>query len=135
MKPKRLLPGHERKLLAGWAYPTMNGTKDAVTKADLDEFIRSYSRPHAWRGTEGIYHALFTDKGATKALARSQPLTVPVLAVDGVNHPFTENTFRQVSAGEVTAVHIEEVGHLVAQEAPESLASAILDFTAKADRK
>lgn len=128
-----LLPGHERALLAEWAYPMMNGTEGSVTEADLDEFVRSYSRPNAWRGTEGIYRALFTDHGATKALAESQPITVPVLAVDGGNHPFTENTFRQVSAGELTAVHIDGVGHLVAQEAPASLAAAILEFTARVD--
>lgn len=129
-----LLPGHERALLADWAYPMMNRTKGSITEADLDEFVRSYSRPHGWRGTEGIYQALFADNGATKALAESRPITVPVLTVDGVNHPFTENTFRQVSAGELTAVHIEGVGHLVAQEGPESLASAILNFTALVDR-
>lgn len=129
-----LLPGHERELLAGWAYPMMSGTAGSVSVTDLDEFVRSYSRPDAWRGTEGMYRAIFTDKGATNLLATSQPLTIPVLTVDGVNYPFTENTFRQVSVGDVTAVHIEGVGHLVAQEAPEALATAMLDFTARVDR-
>ncbi|UZN03297.1 alpha/beta fold hydrolase [Cellulomonas sp. S1-8] len=126
-----LLPGHERELLADWAYPMMNGTPGAVTETDLDELVRTYSRPGAWRGTEGLYRSIFTDDGATRALAESRPIAVPVLTVDGVNHPFTENTFRQVSVGEVTAVHIEGVGHLVAQEAPEALASAILAFVAQ----
>lgn len=129
-----LLPGHERELLADWAYPMMNGTEGSVTAADLQEFIRSYSRPHAWRGTEGRYQAIFSDNGATRALAESHPITVPVLTVDGVNHHITEATFRQVTAGEVTAVRIQGVGHLIAQEAPDSLASAILDFTARVDR-
>ncbi|MGW6129106.1 alpha/beta fold hydrolase [Cellulomonas sp. NPDC055163] len=131
--PSLLLPGRERALLAGWAYPLMNGTEGAVTERDLDELVRTYSRPGAWRGTEGLYQSLFADDGATRALAASRPLTVPVLAVDGVHHPVTASTFRQVTAGELTAVHVEGVGHLVAQEAPEALASAILDLTARVD--
>jgi pimeloyl-ACP methyl ester carboxylesterase len=131
--PAMLLPGHERELLAGWAYPLMTGTHDAVTDGDMDEFVRTYARPNAWRGTEGLYQALFSDNGATKALAEAHPITAPVLAVDGASYPFTENTFRQVAAGEITAAHIQNVGHLVAQEAPEQLAAVIVEFTERVD--
>jgi len=133
--PSMLLPGHERDLLADWAYPMMNGTEGAVTAADLDEFVRAYSRPHAWRGTEGLYRSVFADDGATKALAAASPIGVPVLAVDGVNHPFTSNTFRQVAAGPFNEAHIEGVGHLVAQEAPEELAAVLLEFVDRVDRQ
>jgi hypothetical protein len=44
-----------------------------------------------------------------------------------------ENTFRQVAAGEITAAQIQDVGHLVAQEAPEQLAAVILEFTGRVD--
>jgi pimeloyl-ACP methyl ester carboxylesterase len=131
--PSMLLPVHERDLLAGWAYPLMNGTEGAILETDIDEYVRTYSRPDAWRGTEGLYRALFADAGSTRALAEAHPITVPMLAVDGVNHPFTEQTFRQVAAGDVSAVHIADVGHLVAQEAPEQLAAAVLEFTAGVD--
>jgi pimeloyl-ACP methyl ester carboxylesterase len=127
--PSMLLPGHERELLADWAYPLMCGTPGAVTADDIDEFVRTYSRPHAWRGSEGLYQSIFADRGATKALAEAYPLSVPVLAVDGASHPFTENTLRQVGAAKVIAAHLGGVGHLVAQEAPERLAEAILQFT------
>ncbi|GAA3951312.1 alpha/beta fold hydrolase [Actinoplanes auranticolor] len=126
--PEMLLPGHERQLLAGWAYPMMTATKDAVTDADLDEFVRCYARPHGWRGTAGLYQAIFADAGSTRALAEAHPLTMPVLTVDAVSAPFTEQTFRQVTAGELTAVRLAGVGHLVAQEAPGALAAAILKF-------
>ncbi|MFI9588353.1 alpha/beta hydrolase [Streptomyces sp. NPDC052236] len=126
--PQLLLSGNERRLLADWAYPLMNGTEGAVTEADLDEFTRSYAGPDGWAGTAGLYQSIFTDGGATKALAEAHPLAVPVLAVDGVNVPFTAQTLRQVTAGEVTAVHIEGVGHFVAQEAPEALAAALVKF-------
>jgi pimeloyl-ACP methyl ester carboxylesterase len=131
--PSLLLPGRERTLLAEWAYPMMNGTPGAISDADLDEFVRSYSRADGWRGTESLYRALFTDKGATGKLAETNPIAVPVLAVDGANNPFTATTFRQVSAGEFESVHIDGVGHLVAQEAPERLAAELLRFVAKVD--
>ena len=131
--PAMLLPGHERELLAGWAYPLMTDTQDAVTDDDMNEFVRTYARPNAWRGTEALYQALFSDNGATKALAEAHPIAVPVLAVDGASYPFTESTFRQIAASEITAVHIENVGHLVAQEAPEQLAVEILEFTQRVD--
>jgi pimeloyl-ACP methyl ester carboxylesterase len=128
--PDLLLAGHEREFLAGWAYPLMTGTPGAVTDLDIDEFTRTYARAHGWRGTEGLYRSIFTDDGATRALAATHPLTVPVLTVDAVRPSFTADTFRQVTAGGVTSVHLAGVGHLVAQEAPEALAAEILKFTA-----
>jgi pimeloyl-ACP methyl ester carboxylesterase len=129
-----LLPGHERQLLADWAYPTMCATTDAVTEADIDEFTRSYARPGGWRGTAGLYRStFFADAGGAGVPARAHPLTVPVLTVDAVSAPFTEHTFRQVAAGQVTSVRLEGVGHFVAQEAPEALADAVLDFVAHVD--
>jgi hypothetical protein len=93
--PEILLPGHERQLLARWAYPMMTAVKDAITDGDIDEFTRTYARPDGWRGSEGLYQSIFTDNGQTRALAESQPLAVPVLTVDGVNAPFTKQTFCQ----------------------------------------
>lgn len=132
--PSLLLPGRERELLAEWAYPMMNATDGAILPADLDEFLRTYSRPGAWRGTEGLYRSLFTDDGATTALAEASPLTVPVLTIDGANAPFTELSFRPVAAADFTAIRIDGVGHLVAQEAPAALAEALLGFMGRIDR-
>jgi pimeloyl-ACP methyl ester carboxylesterase len=131
--PTMLLPGRERDLLAGWAYPMMTAVQGSVTDDDLDEFIRTYARPDGWRGTEGLYHSIFTDDGQTRALAEQQALTVPVLTVGSVSAPLTEQTFRAVTAGEVTSVRLERVGHLIAQEAPDALAAAIMEFTAHVD--
>lgn len=134
--PGMLLPGHERELLADWAFPLMNGTEGSLREEDVDEFVRTYARPNAWRGTEGLYRGIFSDGGATRALAESHPIAVPVLTVEAAGHGrITEQTFRQVAAGEVTAVHLEGVGHLIAQEAPEALAAALLEFTGRIDAK
>ncbi|MCD4534872.1 alpha/beta hydrolase [Nocardioides sp. cx-169] len=126
-----LLPGHEREVL-DWAWSVMT-VPGVVTEADAAEYLRTYTRPNAWRGTAGLYRSLFVDAGRTRALAEAAPLTVPVLAVDAVNGPFTEATFRQVRAAGLTSAHLQGVGHLVAQEAPQALAGALLDFTAQVD--
>jgi pimeloyl-ACP methyl ester carboxylesterase len=132
--PEMLLAGHERELLAGWAYPMMTAVKGSVSDGDLDEFARTYARPNGWRGTAGLYQSIFSDGGRIKALAAERPLTVPVLTVDAFSAPFTEQTFRQVTAGEITSVRLEGVGHLVAQEAPGPLAAALLEFVQRVDR-
>jgi pimeloyl-ACP methyl ester carboxylesterase len=132
--PTMLLRGHERELLANWAYPLWTAVKGSVTEDDLDEFTRTYARPDGWRGTEGLYRSIFTDNGQTRALAEKQPLTVPVLTVGSVSAAITEQTFRQVTAGKVTSVRLEGVGHLVAQEAPGALSAAMLEFTEHVDR-
>jgi len=127
-----LMPGHERELIADWAYPRMTGPA-GIDASVVDEVVRTYTRPDAWRGTEGIYRQLFVDDGATRALAQEHPLQLPVLAVDGVNHPFTASTLRQVAADDFEAVRIDDVGHLVAQEDPRALAEVLLTFARRID--
>lgn len=126
--PELLLEGHERDLLTRWAYPTMSSPGYAPSDVDLDELTRTYSRQRGWRGTAGLYQAIYADGGRTRALAERQPLRVPVLTVDAGASSLTERTFRQVAAGEVRSVRLDGVGHLVAQEAPAQLASTLLSF-------
>lgn len=131
--PELFLPGIERRMIADWAYPVMTATEGAVTEADLDEFIRTYARTGGWSGTAVLYREIFADKGTTKALAASSPLSVPVLTVDASSVSATEQTFRSVVTSEVTSLRLREVGHLVAQEAPEELAAAMVEFMARAE--
>ncbi|MCS7476696.1 alpha/beta fold hydrolase [Umezawaea endophytica] len=131
--PGMVLAGHERDFIAEWAFPVMTGAKGVIGDEHVDEFARTFARPDGWRGTEGLYRSIFTDAGQIKALAESRPLTVPVLTVDAFSAPATERTFRQVTAGDVTSVRFEGVGHLVAQEAPETLSAAVLDFVGQVD--
>ncbi|EXG82664.1 alpha/beta fold hydrolase [Cryptosporangium arvum] len=127
------LAGRERTMI-DWAVDLMTAVPGAVTEADLDEFVRTYSRPGGWRGTQGLYRSLLDDAARTRALAESQPLTMPVLAVDGINAPLTETTMRQVTRGDVRAVTIPGVGHLVAQEAPAAFAATVHEFVGSVDR-
>ena len=58
---------------------------------------------------------------------------MPVLAVGAGGGAFTASTMAQVAAGDITSVQLEGVGHYAAQEAPELLSAAILDFLSGVD--
>lgn len=130
--PERFLAGREREMV-DWAVSAMTVAPGGITDADRDELARGYARPDGWRGTQGLYRSSLTGGDRMRALAESRPLSVPVLAVDGINAPFTAETMRQV-AGDVTAVVVPDVGHFVAQEAPAAFATAVGDFVARVDR-
>ena len=68
-----------------------------------------------------------------QGLAQSRPLGMPVLAVGAGGGTFTADTMAQVSAGDITSVQLEGVGHYAAQEAPERLSATILDFLSGVD--
>jgi pimeloyl-ACP methyl ester carboxylesterase len=127
-----LLPGREQAFLADYAIPAMNGTPGAFTADDIEELVRSYSRPNAWAGAAGLYRSLLSEGEEIKGIAAQQQLDVPVLAVGGSSGDFTPNTFTQV-AKDVTPVLLEGIGHFVAMEAPDRLAEALLAFYQKVD--
>jgi len=126
-----LFTGRERELLGQWAFPSMTAVAGSITDADVDEFARTYARPGGWRGAVGLYRSMLGEGDEIRALAGSNPLTVPVLAIGAGGGPFTAETLGQVTVGEVASVQLDGVGHYAAQEAPEDVAAAILDFVAR----
>ena len=128
-----LFPGRERDLLGGWAFPSMTAVPGAISESDVDEFVRVYSRPDGWRGAIGLYQSMLAEGDDLRALAATNPLTMPTLAVGGFGGPLTVGTLSQVTQGEVASVQLDGVGHYVAMEAPDALAHAILHFLADVD--
>ena len=124
--PEMLLAGRERAFLVDYAIPSMNGTPDAFSDADVDEFVRVYARDEGFRGAEGLYRSLLSEGEEIRALA-AKPLSLPLLAVGGGSGAFTTSTFEQVATN-VTPASIEGIGHYVAMEAPDRLAEAMLAF-------
>jgi|ERR1700722_5472850 len=126
--PEMLLVGHEREFLGAWAFPTMTAVQSSITDIDIDEFVRTYSRPDGWRGAIGLYQSMLTEGDSIKALADKKPLTMPVLAIGAGGGPLTAKTASKITSGTVKSVQLEGVGHYAAMEAPEALSIAILDF-------
>jgi pimeloyl-ACP methyl ester carboxylesterase len=128
-----LFPGREREVLGQWAFPSMTAAPGAISQDDVDEFARVYSRTDGWQGAIGLYQSMLVEGEDIRALAASNPLAVPALAVGGFGGPFTAATISHVVQGEVTSVQLDGVGHHVAMEAPKALAEAIESFVGKVD--
>jgi pimeloyl-ACP methyl ester carboxylesterase len=131
--PEMLLVGREHEFLAQFAFPAMSATPGAITEADIAEFARTYSRSDGFRGAIGLYQSMLQEGADITALAADHPLNVPVLAVGAGGGDFTSATFTKAAAGVVRSVSLEGVGHYAAQEAPDELATAVLDFLRDVD--
>jgi pimeloyl-ACP methyl ester carboxylesterase len=131
--PEMLLSGRERAFLADYAFPSLNATAGAFTDDDIDEFVRSYARPHGFSGAAGLYRSMLVEADEIRELA-SPKLGMPVLAVGGGSGDFTPAAMRQV-ATDVTAVSLDGIGHYAAIEAPDRLAEALISFYRNKDSR
>jgi len=131
--PEMLLAGREREFLGQFAFPAMSATSSTITEADIDEFVRTYSRPDGWRGAIGLYQSMLQEGEAIAALVATRKLTMPVLAIGAGGGEFTFTTMSQVASGEVRSVYLEGVGHYPALQAPDKVAEALLDFFSTVD--
>jgi pimeloyl-ACP methyl ester carboxylesterase len=133
--PEMLLAGREREFFGQYAFPSMTATPGAVTDADINEFVRTYSRPDGWRGAAGLYRSMLREGAEIKALAESPGLTAPVLAVGAGGGSFTAGTMSRATSSKIKTVSLYGVGHYAAMEAPEELAEALLTFAGDVDRQ
>jgi pimeloyl-ACP methyl ester carboxylesterase len=125
--PELLLPGHERAFLTKIAYPSMCAVPDAVSEADIDEFVRTYARPNGWRGAVGLYRSMLREGREIQALVQRRKIEAPVLAIGGRGRAFTATTM-QAAAKTVHSVVLDGVGHYIAMEAPRLVAQAMMEF-------
>lgn len=132
--PDLLLTGRERDFLAAM-FRAMTAAPEAVTDEDLDELVRTYARPGAWRGAAGLYRSMLAEGEELRELVARHPVTVPVLAVGAGGGAFTADTLAHVAATPVVTAQLDGVGHYAALEAPEELAAAMLAFLADVDAR
>ncbi|WP_041543946.1 alpha/beta fold hydrolase [Catenulispora acidiphila] len=128
-----LLAGREREFFGQFLFPALCASPEAVSSEDIDEFVRTYSRPDGWRGATGLYRSMLREGAEIQALAQEPGLTMPVLAVGARGGAFTANTMSQTTSAEISSVSLDGVGHYVAMEAPDELAKALLEFTTTVD--
>jgi pimeloyl-ACP methyl ester carboxylesterase len=131
--PDMLLQGRESEFI-GWLFKSMTVVQDAVTDADITEFVRSYKRPNGWRGAEGLYRAMLAEGAEFADFARKQCLEIPVMAVGAGGGDFTASTMAAAFSTKVESVQLSGVGHYAAMEAPYGVAMAVLEFARSVDR-
>lgn len=127
-----LFAGREHELLGTWAFPSMTAVQGSITDADVAEFARVFAREGGWNGAVGLYQSMLAEGEDFRPRATTK-LTIPALAMGGFGGAFTVGTLSQVVAGPIASVEFDGVGHYVALEAPERLATAILEFLAEID--
>ncbi len=132
--PEMLLAGREREFLTKVAYPAMCAVPNAVTVTDVEEFVRTYSRPNGWRGAVGLYQSMLQVGPEIQALAQSHKVNAPVLTIGAGGGTFTANTMAAV-ATTVRSVLLDGVGHYAAMEAPKLIAQAIAEFIEGIDQQ
>ena len=131
--PEILVQGRERDYL-GWFYREFCWQRDAITPADIDEYVRCYSRPGAMRSGFEYYRAIPQDREDNRRLLESGfRLAMPVLALGGAK---TEARGRaeepldslRAIARDVRGGAIAECGHFIPEEQPAVLAERLLEF-------
>lgn len=133
--PEALVAGRERDYL-GWFYGEYAWQRGAIEPADVDEYVRCYSRPGAMAAGFAYYRAIPEDKDDNQAILESGfRLPMPVLALGGAR---TEARGRgeepleslRVIADGVRGGSIAECGHFIAEEQPQALAERLREFFA-----
>jgi pimeloyl-ACP methyl ester carboxylesterase len=129
---EQLVTGRE-DIFFGWEF---DAAARKLPDDVVDYYVRLLSTPDSLRGSFGWYRALETSI-AQNEQRKTRRLAMPVLAIGGAAS-FGEHVgdaLRAV-ADDVQSLVIPDVGHFVAEEAPEEMLAALTAFLApyRADR-
>lgn len=134
--PERLVEGRERDYLS-WFYRAFSWQPDAISSADIDEYLRTYAQPGAMRAGFEYYRSIPRNVADNRALMASGfRLRMPVLAIGGgrteargrADEPAL--SLREI-ADDVEVAVIPDSGHFVPEEQPHLLAERLLQFFAR----
>ncbi len=129
--PAMLWEGREAAMVDHFL-TAMVADPSCITEADKAEYVRGLRKPGGLHGSFGWYREALTTAEQIRA-ATATKLTLPVLALNGqFGHPGVLEQMRLV-AENVTGETIPFCGHLLAEEQPEAVARAILDFAARVE--
>jgi pimeloyl-ACP methyl ester carboxylesterase len=132
--PELLTAGNEREYLS-WHYRGLAYNREAITEADIDTYVRSYSAPGGMRASFEYYRAFPMNAEQNKALSETK-LQIPVLAIGGDIYPalggdlpgnLTLNS-TQALAANVTGITVPLSGHYIAEEQPQFVTEQLSKF-------
>jgi pimeloyl-ACP methyl ester carboxylesterase len=128
--PEMLTRGREKEFLTRFAFRgNYVFQQTAITEADIDEYLRSYTNPEGMAAGFGYYRAFAQDANDNREIGKTQ-LKMPVLAIGGDRNAtgdFTESNMRRV-ADDVKGIILKDCGHFVYDEQPEALVREMLAF-------
>jgi pimeloyl-ACP methyl ester carboxylesterase len=136
--PEVLVKGREREYMS-WFYREFSWRKEAITDADIDEYVRCYSKPGGLTAGFGYYRAIPQDREDNAALLASGfRLNMPVLALGGARPEARGRGLEPLESLRIIADRIEggevpDSGHFVPEEQTEWLADRLLTFFSSVD--
>ena len=131
--PEILVQGREREYL-GWFYREFSWQRGAIGEADVDEYVRCYSRPGALRAGFEYYRSIPTDSTDNRAILESgYRLPMPVLALGGARTEARGRAGEPLESLRAIATNVRggvvsDCGHFIPEEQPEMLAARLLEF-------
>lgn len=126
--PEALIVGRERVFLE-WLFRARSANRAGIEPDAVDEYVRLYSRPDAWRHGLMYYRAIFDTAAQNRATATAK-LAQPVLGVGGGEWlgELMKRAIEPVCA-DLRFEVIPGCGHFVPEEAPERLAALLAEFS------
>src|ERR671925_301104 len=126
--PEALPAGKEREYLS-WFYRGLAYNPEAITEADIDEFVVHYSAPGGMRAGFEYYRAFPIDAEQNKELSSKTKLEMPVLVLGGDIYPALGGDFpgnfalnsTQPVAQNVRGVVVPLSGHIGFQKSSQIL--------------
>jgi pimeloyl-ACP methyl ester carboxylesterase len=126
--PEALTAGKEREYLS-WFYRGLAYNPEAITEADIDEFVVHYSAPGGMRAGFEYYRAFPIDAEQNKELSSKTKLEMPVLVLGGDIYPALGGDFpgnfalnsTQAVAQNVRGVVVPLSGHIGFQKSSQIL--------------
>jgi pimeloyl-ACP methyl ester carboxylesterase len=125
-----LIAGHEFPYLRSF-YQRLSANPDAISLEDAQRYVADYTAPGAMRAGLELFRAFEQDAADNRrVLAERGKLTMPVLGLGGTASffiPIAEAMLTEV-ADDVTIRSIEDSGHWIAEEQPETLLLRLREF-------
>ncbi|QNK83608.1 alpha/beta hydrolase [Nakamurella sp. PAMC28650] len=128
--PEALLAGRERILIEWFFQGKAASARQTFSKADIDEYERTYAAPGGIRGMLGYYRAVLDDIEIHKELMR-RPIDIPVLALGGDvgSAPDLYERLKPLVT-DLRGGLIANSGHYIPEEQPEALVDQLRQFIA-----
>jgi pimeloyl-ACP methyl ester carboxylesterase len=132
--PELLTAGNEREYLS-WHYRGLAYNPEAITEADIDKYVSSYSAPGGMRAGFEYYRVFPINEEQNKALSETK-LQIPVLALGGDIYPAlggdAPGNFAldstQGLAENIKGVIVPLSGHYMPEEQPQFVVEQLTKF-------
>ncbi len=130
--PETLIGGRERAYL-DWFLRRKTANPDAFADADIEEYLRVFTRDGGLRAGLAYYRAAALSAQQNQALAARGKLTVPILALGADQGSIVDMAGPlRACAENVRGGVMANCGHFIPEEQPEATARLLAEFFAEA---